>query len=177
MSLELEKYSLPGASLRPMTLADLPALMELQAIMCANLPDPQWYVTSTKEQFGAVLEKGEGYGFFAEDQLAGVAVLSPWHTRDERGYAYKLGVDTENTYDVQDVMVHPDYRRQGMHSAFLRLFEEMARRLDGVAMYATVAPDNLPSCRSFEKAGYVLIKTQPAYDGRLRRYYVKALNQ
>ena len=37
--------------------------------------------------------------------------------------------------------------------------------------YATVDPDNSASWYNFEKEGYVCIVTQPAYDGRDRRYY------
>ena len=47
----------------------------------------------------------------------------------------------------------------------------MARAMGGRAIYATVDPGNSASWHNFEKAGYALVCTRPAYDGRMRRYY------
>ena len=41
----------------------------------------------------------------------------------------------------------------------------------GKAIYGTVEPENSASWYNFEKEGYVCVVTQPAYDGRDRRYY------
>ena len=103
--------------------------------------------------------------------------MASWRTRGDRGYARKLGEPEENTYDFHDVLVLSRYRGRGMHTRFLNLFEEMARSMGGRAIYATVDPGNSASWHNFEKAGYALVCTRPAYDGRMRRYYKRTLDE
>ena len=74
------------------------------------------------------------------------------------------------------MLVLPRYQGRGMHTRFLNLFEEMARAMGGRAIYATVDPGNSASWHNFEKAGYALVCTCPAYDGRMRRYYKRTLD-
>lgn len=168
-------YHVRGAKLRQLKGTDLAAALGLQEAIMAALPNSLWYVPSDPQDMGAVIGRGEAFGFFARERLVGYGVLSPWHVRGAAAYAGKLGLRAENTYDVRDVMVHPDFRRRGMQSAFLQLFEETARAMGGVALYATVDPGNQASIGGFEKAGFAHIKTQPAYDGRLRGYYCKRI--
>ena len=80
---------------------------------------------------------------------------------------YREGIYSDYAKDV----VRPSARGQGMHTAFLRLFEKMARTNGGYAVYATVDPENGPSRRNFERAGYQCMVEKPAYDGRARRFY------
>ncbi len=166
---------LPGLTFRPLTVADVDAVMAMQEVIQAGLPEKEWYFPSPREMFGAELTRGEGFGYFDEAVLAGFAVLTPWHVRGDACYAAKAGQPTENTYDFQDVMVAPDYRRRGIHSALLDAFERHARSLGGVALYCTISPKNIPSVRSFEKAGYRCVAVQPAYAGWERGYYRKGL--
>ena len=56
------------------------------------------------------------------------------------------------------------FQGQIQDSAFLH----RASTLGYKTIYATVDPDNLPSLRSFEKAGYRQIAEKNVYDGRLR---------
>lgn len=166
---------LTDLTFRPLKRADSPAIMALQQVMLGALPDPSWYYPSPEETFAQCCDRGETYGYWDGNTLAGFAILTPGSVRGEKSYAHKVGDPSENTFDFQDIMVHPSYRRRGMHSAFLSLFEAMSRELGGVAMYCTIAPDNFPSVSSFEKAGYHCVCQKPAYDGRLRGYYKKDL--
>ena len=168
-------YAVRGAKLRQLATGDLGRAAALQEIIFQHLADPSWYVASTVEEMDEVIGRGETFGFFAGETLVGYAAYSPWHARGDEAYARKLGEPAENTFDVRDMLTHPRYRRRGIQSAFLRLFEEIARALGGRAMYATIDPKNAPSIAGFEKAGFVLFKTQPAYDGRLRGYFKKEL--
>lgn len=172
---KLEECGLSGLTLRMLTRENAPAIMAIQNVMLAHLPDPSWYYPSPQEMFADCCERGEAWGFFEEEALAGFAVLTPWHVRGDSCYAAKVGEPREDTFDFQDVMVHPQYRRRGIHSAFLRLFEQLARERSGRCLYATVAPGNEPSARNFERAGYECVREQPAYDGRMRRYYRRQL--
>ena len=168
-------YIIGGLKLRQLTVEDAVSIMEVQEVTLQSLPDPLWYYPSAMEQFAECCAGGECFGYFSRGKLVGFATLTPSHARPQRCYAGKLNHSPENTYDVQDVMVLPKFRRRGVHSALLRLFEETAYALGSVALYATIAPDNLPSVSSFEKAGYERVAVQPAYDGRMRAYYCKRL--
>lgn len=156
-----------------LTEADLPAMMALQADMAAALPNPRWYFTSSQEEFAGEVAAGRVQGIRVHGELAAFAIAAPGG--GEGSYAAILGRDEPHSLDFQDVMVSPAYRRRGIHSYFLALFEQQARAQQMTAMYATVDPDNLPSLRSFEKAGWKRLTVRSAYDGRIRAYYRKAL--
>lgn len=168
---DLRPYAMPGLSLRALVPADVDAMLALQQGMLLALPDPRWYYPSERWEFESGTQSPDSYGYFDGDALVGFAMLTPAGARAERGYALKLGDAPQGTYDFHDVMVAPEYRRRGMHTNFLRLFEQMARTDGGTAVYATVDPDNGASCRNFERAGYMCVTQKPAYDGRERRYY------
>jgi GNAT superfamily N-acetyltransferase len=167
--------ALEGFTCRQLAEPDAQAIMALQTAMLAALPSPTWYYPSPRALFAACCARGEAFGFFSGARLAGFAVLTPWHVRPDACYAHKVGDPPENTYDFQDVMVHPDFRRRGIHAALLSLFDRLAREAGGTALYCTIAPENLPSVASFQKAGYTCVRVQPAYEGMLRGYYRKAL--
>ena len=160
---------------RRLDTADTPAIMALQADMLDALPDSRWYYPSPAIVFEACCIRGETFGFFRGKMLAGFGTLTPWYIRPESCYAHKAGEDPHHTMDFQDVMVSPAFRRRGIHSALLALFDRIARQEKATALYCTIAPENEPSISSFQKAGYHLLKTQPAYEGMLRGYYRKEL--
>lgn len=157
-----------------LTEKDLPAMMALQAEMAAALPSPRWYFTSKEEEFAQEVRAGRVLGLRVNGELAAFAIACP--ARDNaKSYAAILGRDEPDSLDFQDIIVSPRYRRRGMHSYFLALYERQARAAGMTALYATVDPENLPSLRSFEKAGWVRVDLRNAYDGRIRAYYRKGL--
>lgn len=166
---------LEGLTLRRLDTQDAQAMLALEKEMLAALPDESWYYPSDLDDFIKVGQEGSGYGYFDNGKLVALAVCSQGEPRGELSYARKIGHDPIGTWDFRDVMIEPKYRRRGLHTAFLQLYEDMARRDGAKAFYATIDPSNLPSIASFQKAGYTLQKTQPAYDGRLRGYYRKTL--
>lgn len=169
------KAGIKGLTLRQLVYEDMEVMMRLQDEVMAQLPDPAWFFPSEQWEFEAWLANREAFGYFDGEQLIGYAAMGAWSTRGAHGYAAVLGEPAENTYDFHDVLVKPAYRGRGVHTAFLALFEEMARAMDGKAIYATVDPGNCASWHNFEKAGYVCVSTRPAYDGRMRRYYKLSL--
>lgn len=171
----MDARALTGLYFRPLAETDIDRVMALQSEVQAALPEREWYFPSPREMFLDEICRGEGFGYFDGDTLAGFAVLTPWHVRGASCYAAKAGQPTADTYDFQDVMVALPYRRRGVHSALLDYFERAARDLGGKALYCTISPKNTPSLRSFEKAGYRCVVTQPAYEGWLRCYYRREL--
>ena len=166
---------LNGLRCRRLDAADTPAIMALQAAMLDALPDPSWYYPSPAIVFEACCMRGESFGFFQGETLAGFGTLTPWYIRPETCYAHKVGENPHRTMDFQDVMVSPAFRRRGIHSELLALFDGIARQENATALYCTIAPENEPSIASFQKAGYRWLITQPAYEGMPRGYYRKDL--
>ena len=164
-------YEIPGFELKKLTLEHKQVMMQLHDDVLAALPDPSWYYPSEEWEFDAWLKGEEAWGYFDGEVLAGFAVCTPWDRRLSHSYAQELGEKAENTYDFHDVLVLPRYRGRGMHTMFLRLFDDMARADGATAIYATVDPGNSASWHNFEKAGYQIVCVRPAYDGRSRRYY------
>lgn len=171
----LSRYALPGLSLTVLTPAHRERMMALQSRVLSGLPNASWYFPSEEWEFDAWLAGGEAVGYMDGQTLCGYAVITPADRREGHSYAQVLGHDAQNTFDFHDVMVAPEYRCRGMHGRFLALFSDAARRLGGWAIYATVDPENGASWRNFEREGYRCVRTQPAYDGRMRRYYQKEL--
>ena len=174
---KLDPYHIRGLTLVQLTPVHKQRMMDLQSQVMAQLPDPTWYFPSEEWEFDQWLANGEAVGYLDGDVLCSYAVMTPQNVRGEHSYARILGHPAENTFDFHDVLVSPAYRRRGMHAHFLALFTEMARAMDGRAIYTTVDPQNGASWRNFERAGYRCVATQPAYDGRLRRYYQKELER
>lgn len=169
---------IPGLRLRLLAPEDKPAMVALLGTVLAALPNKRWYFDTEDEEFNSWLRNGEAYGFFCEDGLCAYGVLIPFRSRgDEHSYAVVLGDEKENTFDFTDVVVHPDWRRHGIHSALISLFTEMAEAQHGKAIYCTVDPLNVPSRASFEKGGFQAVTERMAYDGRPRVYYRKRLNR
>lgn len=166
---------IPGLLCKQLDETHVDAIMALQASMMETLPDRSWYYPSPAAMFAGCCERGECFGFFNGERLAGFGTLTPWYIRPDTCYAVKIGAPPEHTFDFQDMMVAADYRRRGIHAALLTLFDRMAREAGGRAEYCTIAPGNQPSIASFEKAGYVCVRVQPAYAGMLRGYYRKVL--
>lgn len=166
-----------GLTLRPLTMEDVPAMLALQDQVLAALEDPSWYFPSEEWEFASAVRAGEAWGYFDGDMLAGFAEMTPGEARGEHSYAAKLGLPVAHSFDFHDVMVAPAMRRRGIQTAFLALFTTLAAEGGGTAMYATVDPGNGASWRNFERFGYQVVTTMPAYDGRMRRFYRLALGE
>lgn len=168
---ELAPYQIPGFELRILTPEDNLQMRAVREAVMAVLPDPVWYFSMQDWEIDEWLSQQSAVGYFCGDVLAGFAVCTPWHQRGDHAYALVLGDPAEDTYDFHDVMVRPEYRGHRMHQHFLKVGTASVRALGGKAMYCTVDPGNSASWHNFEKEGYECVLTQPAYDGRMRRYY------
>lgn len=156
----------------PLGETDVNDMMTLQSRMLASLPDSRWYFPNTREEFEDDVRCGNAWGIRMSGKLVALGVACNGSIHPGGSYAAKLGRSMEGTFDFRDVMVDPDYRRQGIHSAFLNFFRKKALEEHCTVMYATVDPKNVPSRTSFEKAGFQAMATMPAYDGRIRTYYM-----
>lgn len=152
------------ARMEQLTEADAPAMIALMEDMFAHLPDRRWYYGSTLEEFAQQAAMGHAVGIWDGGRLVALNILVPARQAHHGGYAAILGLDDPDSLNFEDVMVAGDYRRRGIHSAFMARAKGLGYR----TIYATVDPDNLPSLASFEKAGYVRMAEKNVYDGRPR---------
>ena len=160
----MEPYEIKGLTLKPLGFEHKAMMMEMQDRVLGGLPNPQWYFPSEEWEFDQWLENGDAVGCFDGEKLAGYAVLTAWQIRGDHAYALCVEETPEDTFDFHDVMVETAYRGKGIHTRFLKLFTDMAREAGGKAIYATVDPENSASWHNFEKAGYRVVRIQPAYD-------------
>ena len=168
---DLTPYQISGFTLRQLTMEDKPLMFAIRDAVMAKLPDPRWYFSMEEWEINQWLSERSVVGYLDGDTLAGFAAITSEYQRLDHSYARVLGEDAKDTFDFHDVMVHPDYRGHRMHQRFLQIFTQSVKELGGKAVYATVDPENSASWYNFEKEGYVCVVTQPAYDGRDRRYY------
>lgn len=147
-----------------LTEADAPAMYALMQDMFAHLPDKRWYYGSTQEELAEQARAGNAVGIWEGDRLVAMNILVPARMAHHGGYAAQIGLDDPDSLNFEDVMVAVDHQRQGIQSAFLA----RARSLGYKTIYATVDPENVPSLRSFEKAGYAPVARKDIYDGRPR---------
>jgi len=173
----LDDYQIPGYTLRVLTPADRSLMQDLRQAVMEALPNPRWYFSMEDWVIDEWLSQSSAVGYLADGVLAGFGAITPWHQRPGHHYAGVLGEPEQDTYDFHDVMVHPAHRGHRMHQQLLKLFTASVNALNGRAVYATVDPENSASWYNFEKEGYVCLLTQPAYDGRDRRYYRLALHR
>ena len=150
-----------------LTAADAMDMVALQQEMLDALPNTRWYFPSSMEEYADKAAKGFALGLRENGRLVALHIAIP-AGMDEHSYAEILGHDEANTLDFQDIIVSVTHRRRGIHSFFLALQEQEARRKGLRAIYATVDPENEPSLRAFLKAGYVVVDQREAYDGRPR---------
>lgn len=148
----------------PLQACDGAAMYALEQEMFAALPDSRWYFGSSKEEFALQASQGHAWGIWQDGRLIALNVLVPAARAHHGGYAAILGRDDPDSLNFEDVMVSPAWRRQGIHSAMI----SHARSLGYASVYATVDPDNLPSLRAFEKAGFSALEQRLTYDGRPR---------
>lgn len=163
------------ARMAPLAARDVPDMLALQSRMLADLPMKRWYFPNVEAEFIADCNDGFATGIRMDGRLIALGVACAGSCHPGGSYAAVVGDDPARTFDFRDVMVDPAWRRQGIHSAYLALYREQAQAAGCTAVYATVDPDNEPSWRAFEKAGFRRLLVCPAYDGRIRAYYRLAL--
>jgi GNAT superfamily N-acetyltransferase len=68
--------------------------------------------------------------------------------------AFRSQEDTDDVY-VQDVMIHPDYRRRGVARALLEAVRAQADSWDCARLYLTSEPDNTAAHAAWIRLGFV----------------------
>ncbi|HEU0018014.1 MAG TPA: GNAT family N-acetyltransferase [Methyloceanibacter sp.] len=74
-----------------------------------------------------------------------------------------LEAKTPGSWYVNVLATFPEFRRQGLGMALLRLAEEKAREEGAPALSVIVAGENEPAARLYEAAGYETRATEPIF--------------
>ena len=137
------------ATFRDATALDLPVLVSMEKILFDGSP---WSMGQFKEEFKGV-PRTHFFTVAVDDDnhiigYAGVMVPAP-------------GVEA----DVLTVGVIPEFRKQGIGTAFMALLEQWAIDKESNAMMLEVGVENLEAITLYQQLGYVQISIRTNYYG------------
>lgn len=124
--------NLPGIVVRPVSKADLPALVALERHPEAHISEGRFAEQTTGNNFYVVAVKDE--------QPLGTAVL------DLR--------DPDMLPELRDMYVYPHARRQGVGKALTQYIEKQAQGLGYEEIFLGVDPDNFEAIPLYISLGY-----------------------
>jgi ribosomal-protein-alanine N-acetyltransferase len=128
-------------NVRPMTAADLPAVVELDQVSFSQPWPPA--------AFEAELVNINSRCWVAEEDSRVVAALVLWRVLDEA--------------HIATIAVHPDYRRRGIGRALLRAGMDAAY-IEGARIYhLEVRAGNLSAQKMYVEFGYEVVGRRPRY--------------
>ncbi len=132
---------------RAADVADLVAIVEIDAEAFVELPYPAFFLRQSIDAFGGLLRVVEQ----PRGEVAG----------------YALGVMTagEPTGWILSMAVRPERRRTGVAAALLSDIEERLAACGAGRVLLTVEPDNAPARRLYARHGYIDVRDEPDYFG------------
>jgi ribosomal-protein-alanine N-acetyltransferase len=130
-------------NIRPMTLADIPAVVEVDT--CAGILLP-W----TEAAYARELQNRAAFCWVAEADGRVTGSLTFW--------------DVVGEGEIANVAVHPDFWRQGIGRALLQTALDKAAELRLARVMLEVRESNLPAQSLYRSFGFI-------EDGRRLRYY------
>jgi GNAT superfamily N-acetyltransferase len=141
------------------------------------LEDKSLYVCDDLEYVKAHIDR-EGFIIVAEGSMgemaAGLIVRYPMEAEDNLGRDIGIaGIELKSVVHMESVFVLPEYRGKHLQIKLLEYAEKLTDTQHFKIFMATVSPENIASCKSFEKSGYELISTKEKYGGLQRRIYCK----
>lgn len=144
----------------------------------SRLPSQELFEMSEEQYLREhVEEKGEIYGAYVDRNLVAYSVLA-FPGRSESNLGSEFGVPEHELFRVaalDSTIVHECARGLGLQRQFHELREKRAKEKGCLYLYSTVHPDNRPSIKNLEAAGFILQFTRPMYGGKTRHCYAKRL--
>lgn len=162
------------ATLKTLTLEDLPAIIKLQEEVCAALPSPCLYVPFTQDEILHELSSFPTHtiGFVTDThELIALGIYKALgNSPDNYGCHYGLsGEILHHIGHVDTTIVAPSFRGNKLQRHLILTMEDLARKEDQKILCATVSPENPYSLNTFLDLGYSIKADKPMYGG-LRRY-------
>lgn len=148
--------------------SQIDTLLALQELVAAQMPEPEFYVSATRQEFCAALEQDFVLGGYEENELIAAAVCIR-NRACSGNLGQKFGAEPTEAFTFDAVFVHPEHRGKGLQSRLIEAAKKIAKEAGAASMWCTVAPDNLFSYRNFTRAGFAPVeKNKLMYGGRVR---------
>ena len=183
----MPRYNLSPTSLcfRHARPQDAPVMQAVLTGIVQRMPDPAQFALLTDPEMAA-LTGPEGFSILALTgpppeaggppvQAAHIAAMIMVRTQALDPHLTSMlvscGISPDHAALMDVVAVHEHHRGQGLQTILSQLAEAELRSRGFTALAATVHPDNTPSLRNFQKAGYRILQEGCFYGGQ-RRYLV-----
>lgn len=152
---------MPEITIRPAVPADVPTIMHIMETAHRAMADPSAYITDDSVYVSAHI-RADGFTLLAEvdgNPAGFFLVCVPGLTENNLGHylgfseAQLLGVAM-----MDSAAVLPEFQGLGIMGAMFRRAVELTES-SYPYLLGTVAPDNVPSRRNFEKCGFSVLQT------------------
>jgi len=156
--------------IRNATKADAERIYEIMYTAHAAMADKSAYITDSLEFIKAHIDR-DGFTIVTEEDdqiVAFLEVCVPGLAKNNLGYFLDLSDEELMQVALMDSSaVLPEYQGRGIMFEMFRLAVERAER-DYPLLIGTVAPDNWPSRRNFEKLGFTCLRILDVHEGKTR---------
>lgn len=158
--------------------ADLQAVIELNEMIYAALPDKSILRHNSPEMIASCLEEPNvTLGIWEGNLLVAIGMLYVPQCIEEDHFH---DLDLQGNYKSANqklFLVREGYRGQGLQRQLIREVEKIAITRGYNLLCTTVAPNNTFSINNFLKEGYIYAKTEEKYGGLLRNLYYKVVGR
>ncbi len=141
---------------------ELDILIKFQKEIIDNMPNKEWFVPLTEEEFLSSIEgRDNTYFFKCNDEIIGLLVL----TCDIPDVLEEYQLPNKNYMLIDSVMVKDEYRGHNLQRQMLKFAYERALKLGMNGLVATIHPDNKYSLDNFIKEEYELLHVLTIHGG------------
>lgn len=152
---------MPEIILRMAALSDVPAILSIMTAAHGAMADPSAYITDDAPYVAAHIQEA-GFTLLAEaDGTPAGFFLVCVPGLAENNLGHYLGFSKEQLLEVammDSAAVLPEFQGLGIMGRMFRRAVELTEPIYPYLL-GTVAPDNMPSRRNFEKCGFSVLQT------------------
>ncbi len=142
---------------------ELGKLVDFQKEIINNMPNKEWFVPLTEEEFlTPILGKDNAYFFTHNEKIIGLLVL----TGDIPDILKEYQLPSDNYILIDSIMVKEEYRGYRLQQQILEFAYKRAVKLDMDGLVATIHPDNKYSLDNFVKQNYELLHVLTIHGGK-----------
>ena len=149
------------------TQEDTESFIDLLQCAWKQMKNPEWLYLDDPEEVRAMMRDGTMKLWVAMDDgrmAAAFDILIPGLDSFNYGYDLEFSeAELLQTVNMDTIVVHPDYRGQGLQRILMKEAELWAVEQGYQTMMCTVHPDNCFSLNNMLKLGYKIEKTLPKY--------------
>lgn len=163
--------------IRRCTEDDLSDILDLQLSIFEKISDKSTYALVGEKEIHESLLEDYCFGTYHNDELIAFTMMIA-NRISHRNYGTYVGYPEERQakcVSMEITLVDDRYRGYGLQMQFVKLREDIARRLGAAEAMVTIAPGNDYSLSNLIRSGYEIIETRPLYEGAVRHILRKQL--